>query len=555
MVGGPGVEVGVVAEVGEPQHARREVGEQQVGIVEVARLTRGLRRGAPSPHEELGRDADSISDKLRFENKSGTSPRRTVIKSKNRWGAKIRYTDQWGTFEIKNAHYVTVDGFDIGVTDPAAIDHQGTGLVSFDSDYVTFRNNYVHDCGCNGLSFREGDYATIERNVVRDNAKRSRYNCSGVSVYQPEERNQNGGFHIVIRRNVSFENECHLPFDVGAGDFDKPTDGNGIILDDFANKQRGDGDPNKNAAYKQQTLVENNLCFNNGGAGIKVFDIDNATIRNNTTYHNLRILKNYPNPPAEIAVTFSPGLFDVFNNVAVARDDAACKGLEYSDNYGFGYFNRQSNLIVGAVDMVGNTSQWGASNDLVRDRSSQGYAMFADATTSVGSFSSVDDFDRYFRLRSDSPGAESGDGGRAANNDLEGRSRPVDNRVERGCYEGTVSGGSTTTTSDNYVYTDDLQSGWQDWSYGGNVTLRDAGIKHRGSYSAKFQSTESWGALSLRHTGGKSGTDLSSIKLYARKWTDDGSYAARIRVRTSDEAGETARTSIASSPPRSGQSR
>ena len=487
----------------------------------------------------------SVADKLRFENKSGSANARTVIKSVNRWGAKIRFTDKWGTFRISNSDYVTIDGFDIGVNNPGGIDHQGTGLVSFESDYVTYKNNFVHDCGCNGLSFREGDYVTIEQNVVRDNAKRSNYNCSGISIYQPLERNQNGGFHLIVRRNVAFENECNLPFNIGAGSFDKPTDGNGIILDDFANKQRGNDDPDKNRAFKQKTLVENNLVFNNGGAGIKVFDIDNATIRNNTSYHNLRILKNYSNPPAEIAVTFSPGIFEIFNNVAVARNDAACKALEYSDNYGYGYFNRQSNLVVGAVDMVSNTSQWGASNDLVRGRGDQGYPKFVNATTSIGSFSSVNDFDQYFRLASDSPANNSGDNGRAAGNDLEGRSRPDGNRVERGCYErasGTSTPPPTTTTSNQWAYRENLTGNWRNWSYGGNVTLRDGGIKKNGSYALKFQSTKSWGALSLQHRDGKSGSGLKEIRFWARKWKDNGNYTARFRVRTDNNNGLNWRT-------------
>ena len=62
-------------------------------------IEKGLATMAGGDVLVVGNGTYSISDKLRFENKSGTSPRRTVIKSKNRWGAKIRYTDQWGTFE------------------------------------------------------------------------------------------------------------------------------------------------------------------------------------------------------------------------------------------------------------------------------------------------------------------------------------------------------------------------------------------------------------------------------------------------------------------------
>ena len=64
------------------------------------------------------------------------------------------------------------------------------------------------------------------------------------------------------------------------------SDGNGIIIDDFRNTQQ-----NK-APYPYKTLVENNVCYFNGGKGIHVFFSDNVTVRNNTCYFNNRDPKN-----------------------------------------------------------------------------------------------------------------------------------------------------------------------------------------------------------------------------------------------------------------------
>ncbi len=476
----------------------------------------------------------NISSQVYIDNKNGTSNRRTIIRSKNRWGAKIRTSSQFGGMEIRNSDYITVDGFDIGASNPNSSNNTGTGLEAWTSNYVEFKNNYVHDCGCGGISFREGDYATIQLNVVRDNAKISNFNCSGISVYQPNQLNNNGGFHIIIRRNVAFENECDVPFNVGAGTFDQPTDGNGIILDDFNNTQSSSF-----PAYKAKTLIENNLAFNNGGAGIKVFETDNATIRHNTTWHNCRILKNYSGTPGEIAVTYSPGIFEIHNNVAVSLNDAACSSLEYINSPNFGYMNRQSNLLVGTIKMPSDNSKWGASNDLSVGRGNQGYPQFNNPTTSIGSFNSVFQFDQYFRLKSGSPGNNSGDNSRKAARDLENIVRPQNGTVERGCYEGTTTGGGGggTTNTNNWVYRDNLTSGWANWSYGGTVTLQDGGIKKNGSSAAKFYSSQSWGALSFRHNSGKTGNNLTSIKFWARKWTDDANYTARFRVRTGDGNG------------------
>ena len=482
----------------------------------------------------VGNGTYNVSGLIYIDGKSGTSGQRTVIKAKNRRQAKIRTSNQYGAIEIRNSNYITVDGFDIGHQNPGSTTNNlGSGLQSFDSDYVTFQWNYVHDFGCGGISFREGDFATIQDNVVRDNAKNSNYNCSGISVYQPEQLNNNSGFHIVIRRNVAYENECTLPFNVGAGGFDYPTDGNGIILDDFNNTQRSGYAP-----FKAQTLVENNLVFNNGGGGIKVFEVDNAVIRHNTAWHNNRVLRNHPSTTGDISVTYSNGIFGIYNNVSVARNDGACSALQYINSPGVGYMNRQSNLLVGDIEMPSNGDRWDATNDLTRGRSEQSYAQFVNATTSVNNQANPRNFDQWFRLYSASPGNNSGNNSYKAGNDLEKVSRPQGTNVERGCYEGTTNGGNTGGgTTNDWVYRENFNSGWANWSYGGTYS-RDSGIKKNGTYSAKFYSNKNWGALSLRHNGGKTGNNLNSIKFWARKWTDNGSYNARIRVRTEDENGK-----------------
>ena len=483
----------------------------------------------------IGNGTYYFNSRFDFNDKSGTASRRTVIKAKNRWGAKIIGQGQWGILQINRSSYLTVQGLDIRHQYPNDYArNKGTGLESFDSDYVTFRENYVRDCGCGGISFREGDYGVIERNVTRDNAKTSEYNCSGISIYQPEQLNNNSGFHLIVRQNVSFENECNQPFTPGG--FDRPTDGNGIILDDFNNTQRSGF-----AAYKAGTLVENNLVFNNGGAGIKVFETDNATIRHNTAWHNSRILRNYTGTPGDISVTYSPGLFNIYNNVSVSLNDGRCSALEYINTPGYGYMNRQHNLLVGNIRMPGDNTKWGQGGDKTAGRGSQDYAKFANATTSIGGFSSVNNFDQYFRLKSNSPGNNAGKNNVASGKDLENQNRPQNGTVEMGCYEGTTGTGTppppTNSTNNNWVYRDNFTSGWANWSYGGSFQKQDSGIKKNGSFAAKFQSNKNWGAMSLHHNSGKTGNNLNSIKFWARKWRDNGNYRARVRVRTASTSG------------------
>lgn len=124
----------------------------------------------------------------------------------------------------------------------------------------------------------------MEGNLCHDNAWRDWH--SGISVYQPIEYTPAPaepapwpGPRIVIRNNI-----CHNNFTFQS----RHTDGNGIIIDDFNFTQNAallamDGTP-----YRFGALVENNLSYDNGGAGIKVVWSDNIVVRNNTVYGNNR---------------------------------------------------------------------------------------------------------------------------------------------------------------------------------------------------------------------------------------------------------------------------
>ena len=88
---------------------------------------------------------------------------------------------------------------------------------------------------------------------------------------------------IFVLRNTSFSNTAlTLPNNA------PHSDGNGIIMDDFRNTQH----PNPAGVYPYRSLVENNVCYLNGGKGVHVFISDNVTVRNNTCYFNNRDPKN-----------------------------------------------------------------------------------------------------------------------------------------------------------------------------------------------------------------------------------------------------------------------
>ena len=377
--------------------------------------------------------------------RSGTATQPTLIRAQNRWGAKIRTSAQYQAFTVQDSDYVTIEGIEVAVRDPASQAFVSTsGFSTFRSNHVTIRDCYAHDFGCNGFSFQGGDYFTLENSVARDNAKTSPLNCSGISIYQPKQLDNAVGYHNVIRGNVSFENEVNIPFENGEVRSDQPTDGNGIILDDFNNTQNGSA----NGKFTAASLIENNLCYNNGGSGVKVFETENVMVRHNTCWHNLTILRFYPGRFGEIDVSFTLGAdITVANNIAVSRDEANTWAMNYTPaiNPTNGYLQRYSNILVGAVRMPGNRF-WDAYGDQVTTRGDQGYIGFVNPTvTLTGGINGVGDFDRYFRLTTGSAGVDQGYAGRDYlgrnvfnNRDLEGAGRPQGNARDIGCYEGTT---------------------------------------------------------------------------------------------------------------------
>ncbi|BCM88515.1 hypothetical protein IAD21_00348 [Abditibacteriota bacterium] len=120
--------------------------------------------------------------------------------------------------------------------------------------HFTIRNCTIRKFGTVGISMIATDYYTLENNDVYENAWYSRYGSSGISQLGGRNLDNAPGYHNIIRNNRMWNNKCL----VRVLNTDSFTDGNGIILDSL-------GD------YSGGILIQNNLCFNNGGSGIHIF--------------------------------------------------------------------------------------------------------------------------------------------------------------------------------------------------------------------------------------------------------------------------------------------
>lgn len=158
-----------------------------------------------------------------------------------------------------------------------------------DRNYAVFLNGgwgpqvincSVHDGDGGGIGTRYGNNFTIRGCFVWNTGKNSGRDKnsahSGISVYQPT--GSKGGF-VKIQNCSSNGNKRKR------GSFD----GNGIIIDDFNNRQSG----GRGGWYSGTVTVNGNTCRWNAGYGIRVFDSNASVVKrkkyfswNNTVNNN-----------------------------------------------------------------------------------------------------------------------------------------------------------------------------------------------------------------------------------------------------------------------------
>jgi parallel beta-helix repeat protein len=262
-----------------------------------------------------------------FINQSGNSSRDTILRAENKRGAKVV-----GYISCYDRSYVKVDGFEVTNSNSTG---QTKGIAFGRCHHVTVRNNHVHHCWGGGISVDKSDWVLIEWNQANENAFYNPSQHSGISIYQPQYRDSDSRkYAIVIRNNTSYGNWNR----VNNPSFGRPTDGNGIVLDDFYNSQSG----GNGVRYNRPVLVENNVCYNNGGQGVHCFKAQNVIVRNNTCVNNMGSFDF----GGEVTASESNNI-SVYNNILVARSGKKA-ALQYASlNYSFRY-----NVINGPTQNV-----------------------------------------------------------------------------------------------------------------------------------------------------------------------------------------------------------
>ena len=180
---------------------------------------------------------------------------------------------------------------------------QGSGIGG-KTDHITIRNMIVRDFPGAGIRPRDSEYVTIEDNIVYNNAWWSTAGTHGITVSSMKPTVSDNEQTIRVTGNMAFNNQSLVISHVfSKGKVSLVLDeGNGIHLQ------------NNIETFQRAALVENNVIFWNGKAGIGINTMDKLTIRRNAFYQNARVV----NRNGEASVQ-SSALADVSGNLFQPR--------------------------------------------------------------------------------------------------------------------------------------------------------------------------------------------------------------------------------------------
>jgi len=298
------------------------------------------------------------------------------------------------------------------------------GISCRHTGYVTVRGCILHGNGSAGVALNYASYPhaaydahmIVEGNVCYENG----WSVGWASGIHLNNKGQGGSASAhVIRRNLCYNNLDHS---------DYHTDGNGIMFD-----VGGGG----------ACLIENNLCFNNGGAGIRAMD-GRATIINNTCFRNAWDAQNdYQPPEIELIEQHTPGSVSgsvVRNNLVWSRAKREFEGSYYggvfgTDGVSVGDFVFENNVLWSDQPSEVVLEPWmtacvQAVPAFRATAIDNGFTTLHGATILSMNVANYD-----FRLKGNSPGVDVGSGVAAPDADLAGTPRPWSSGYDVGAYE------------------------------------------------------------------------------------------------------------------------
>ncbi|MBC8008771.1 MAG: right-handed parallel beta-helix repeat-containing protein [Burkholderiales bacterium] len=168
----------------------------------------------------------------------------------------------------------------LGELPPVVALYNGSGISVVDAGdgpmthHIRVIGNTVRYNTSVGIGGGSIDYYTMEDNIVSNNCYYTRYATSGMGILSAKDFTSEPEFRIYYLGNRSYNNQCFAYYNATNNEI---SDGHGIICDRFLD-----------SSYTGKTLIQNNVTYGNGGAGIQAFLSSRVTIINNTASQNAK---------------------------------------------------------------------------------------------------------------------------------------------------------------------------------------------------------------------------------------------------------------------------
>lgn len=332
-------------------------------------------------------------------------------------------SNQSNGIKVEGASYVEISNLElIGNPTGGTSSYSGAGI-NVDAIYgpaknhhVRVLNNRISGFGAGGIPVTGSSHVEIRNNVVFDVAEVEPTQHSGISILESFNMgfgNDANGYSNYITGNIVYRVENKIRDRNG-----RFTDGNCIIMD-----------RTKINGYSGRTLIANNLCLDNGGRGVQIYESRHVDVVNNTIYQNLRT-SEIASSGGELGAFYSDDVHFA-NNIVYSRN-----GLKPARTYDASNVRFSNNLYVADTAPEYNGAQ--SSGD---QRVAPGTAVVASPSTNPNPSN--------FQLQAGSPAV---DGGIASFNgvlgaDLIGRARVAGSGIDQGALESSSTAPATTTTT------------------------------------------------------------------------------------------------------------
>jgi hypothetical protein len=390
-----------------------------------------------------------VTAAIQVQGKHGTEALPIVIRAE---GAVVldgadRDRGVWqGLVNVQSSEWITIQGFTIedagffgilfqnvahGTAEGVSTNRtNGSGLASWTSSDITFRNNDVQSCcnagqmgsgtGCQEcISLDHVDGFTIERNLVHDSQQNGLANWGGGEGIDVKNGSSNG----VVRFN-EVRNIVQLGIYVDAWEADITNveiygnrvhhNANGIII---TSEQTGN---------YGNIRIHDNLSYDNAFEGISIshYDVSNPTVTDIQIYNNTVVHNGFPgSKPYFLPVDQQNASWG--HGVTIGDPDV--QGLVIRDNIFYDNATAQIDLVAGLAGPI-------LEHNLVGPTLGSGAAGDGAIQTAIPGF--VDYAGRDLRLAEGSPAIDAGIGGpNLGATDCWGNARVAGSVVDVGAFE------------------------------------------------------------------------------------------------------------------------